>query len=61
MVQINNNYYIKFEDKNFTLLKQIGLRKNGRPKYKIIGYFGSLEPLFNALFKMLVLDAVPSN
>ncbi len=61
MVQVNENYYIRIEGKNLTLLKQIGLKRNGKPRYETIGYFGSFEPLFNTLLRRFVLDAVPSD
>lgn len=57
-VKINEKYYVSVDNKDLTLQKRNGSRKDGSPKYDTIGYYSNWESVFDKLFKIFIAEKV---
>jgi len=61
MVRVNDKCFIDVTNKNYTLVNITKNKKTGKKEKEILGYFGSLECLFDALLKQFILDKMPKD
>ena len=66
MIIIDDKYCIAADDKNYVLqekstVKNENSKNFGKETYKIIGYFGKLDSLFNYLLDLKIKTYVSSN
>ncbi|MGE6379899.1 hypothetical protein [Peribacillus muralis] len=58
-VQIENEFYLESDDKQFIIKEYIGKQdKEGNERFKVYGYFGSIQ---QALKKFLSMKVMQSN